>query len=174
MTSRRAPLSRAPVRARVGGYEFWIPYRPAARWSDEAFPLDSMVARMADQESRDALVDVLMTQPGAAAEMAAESRRVLLLVSGWRWWEAQKLIRTAIGSEVLGRLVLAGVDPWQRTLGEWCAATYALCAKGADARERLKLDFSLSIPPPGAEGEWDDDGDDAEVIGNAVQAMMGQ
>lgn len=174
MRPDRPLLSRAPVTVTVAGRHFHLPYRPAAVWLDAAGRLPVLVSRLAEPDDREALVDLVMDHPNGAEDVRLESRRVLALVSGWKWWEAAKLINTSLGSEVLGRLVLAGVDPWQRTLGEWCAATYALCAKGTDAQSRLKLDFSLSVPPPGAEDGWDDGGDDAEATLSAVQAMMGQ
>ena len=80
---------------------------------------------------------------------------------------------TSAGPDVLGRLVLANVDPWARSLGEWCAATYALCVKGCDEKGRMRFDFSLSVPPPGYEDEWDDGGDDPEAVQAAVAKMMG-
>lgn len=174
MTSDRSLISRAPVAVKVAGYSFWLPYRPAAAWAEEFQLTSALVSRMATPEDREILVDLVMSHPDGARDLRAEGRRVLAEVSGWPWWSAQKLIATAIRGEALGRLVLAGVDPWQRTLGEWCAAVYALYVKGADEKNRMKLDFSLSVPPPDAEAEWDDGGDDAEATMNAVQALMGQ
>jgi hypothetical protein len=167
-------LSHGPVRARVGACEVTIPYQPAAVWVQAVRDLPGLVSRLASTEAREVLLDQIMDHPTAVADMEREAHRILSEVSGWKWWEAVKLINTSTGREVLGRLVLAGVDPWQCTLGEWCAATYALCVKGADAQARLKTDFSLSLPPPGVEDGWDDDGDDAEATMSAVQALMGQ
>ena len=164
--------SRDPVLVTLAGRDFLLPYRPAAGWVEPSRRVVALVPLMAERDDRDAMVDLLMDQPGTRADMISEGRRILSQATGRRWYEAQKLINTSMQPEALGRLVLAGVDPWQRSIGEWCAALYALYVKGADKKERTKLDFSLALPPPGAEDEWDDDGSDAEATMAAFQAFM--
>lgn len=167
-------ISRAPVRVCVGGRDFALPFRPAAEWMAASRRLSTLVSQLAAPEDRETLVDLVMDHPRAADDLISEGRRVLREMTGRPWYEAQKLINTSLAADALGRLVLAGVDPWQRTIGEWCAALYALYVKGADTKERTKLDFALAVPPPGAEDEWDDGGSDPEATAAAVAAMMGQ
>lgn len=168
-------LSRSPVPVRIGGRDFLLPHRPAAEWMGAAQRPSGLVSQLATPQQRDAMIDLVMDRPGAAEDLIKEGRRILGDATGRKWYQAQKLINTSLDTEALGRLLLSGLDPWERSIGEWCAATYALCVKGLDAKKRGRLDFSLALPPPGAEDEWDDDGGaDPEATMSAVQALMGQ
>lgn len=169
-----ALISRSLVRVTIGGRDFLLPYRCAAEWIQATQRSTALVARLATPEQREELLDLVMDHPDGARDMTLEGKRILGEATGRPGYQAQKLIAASLGTETLGRLVLAGVDPWQRTIGEWCAALYALYVKGADTKERNKLDFSLALPPPGAEDEWDDGANsDPEATASAVQAMMG-
>ena len=167
-------ISRRPLRVTVGGRDLLLPYAPAAEWISATRRLSVLVSQLATPEDREALVDLVMDSPGGAEDLIQEGKRILRHTTGRPWYEAQKLINTSMSAETLGRLRLAGVDPWECSVGEWCACVYALYVKGADTKERTKLDFSLALPPPGAEDEWDDGGSDPEATMSAVQAMMGQ
>lgn len=171
MPSEFAPLLRAPLTVTVVDTRIVLPYRPAAVWAGGLEKLHQLVAVLADEDGRETLADLVIGHPQAVDDLRAESLRILGEAAGRSWWEAGRLISTSASPEVLGRLVLAGVDPWQRSVGEWCAATYALCVKGADEKGRLRFDFSLSVPPPGYEDEWDDDGVDPEQVQAALKSM---
>lgn len=174
MRSEYALLTRRPVTVTVSGTSVPIPYRPAAVWVEGVGRLNHLAVVLADQEEREALVDLVMDNPGALAEVKAESLRVLEEATQRNWWEAGRLVSTSLDSEVLGRLVLAGVDPWQRSIGEWVAAVYALCTKGQDEKGRIRFDFMLAIPPAGWEDRWDDEGDDPVAVADQVGAMLGK
>ena len=173
MPSEYLPLSRDPVVVTVAGVRFALPYAPAAVWTQALVNPGTLVARLATQEQREVLADLLMENRGATAELKSESLRTLGEAAGRVWWEAARLANTSVSPEVLGRLVLAGVDAYARTIGEWCAAVYALCTKNADEKGRLRFDFSLSIPPAGYEDEWDD-GDDPAAITAALGKLSGK
>ncbi len=174
MANEFVPILRDPVTVTVAGRGFVLPWRPAAVWCAGASRPSVLASLLADQDQRDGMADLVLETPGAAKELARESLRILSEACGRKWWEGNRLINTSIAPEILGRLVLAGVDPWARSVGEWTAAVYAMCVKGLDEKARLRLDFRLSLPPAGYEDEWDDEGgDDPEAVANAVQAMMG-
>lgn len=173
MPSEFALLARAPVPVTIGGREFQLPYRPAAEWAAGMERLDFLVAHLADVDVRDALVDLRIGQPSVRGELRTESLRILGEQTGRKWWEAGRLLTTSASPEVLGHLTLAGVDPWTVSVGQWCAAVYALCTKHADEKGRMKFDFQLAVPPPGYEDEWDDGADDSEQIAAAVAGLMG-
>lgn len=158
MPSDFAPLARDPITVTVAGVRYGIPYRPAAEWAAATERLTVLAAALMVPEDRDALADAVMDHPQAVDDLRHESLRILGEVAGRPWWEAGRLISTSLQPEVLGRLVLAGADAWQRSLGEWCAAVYAVCVKGQDEKGRVRFDFMLSIPPPGYESAWDDGG----------------
>jgi hypothetical protein len=173
MASDFAALSRAPLTVSVGGHTFTLPWQPAAEWALNLERLPVLVSRLAPQDVRDEMAQLLMTDPSAMDGLRAESYRILAEQTGRKWWEGGRLLATSGAPDILGRLTLAGVDPWSVSVGQWCAATYALCVKGADDKGRMKFDFSLSIPPEGFEDEWDDGADDAEQIAAAVSGLMG-
>lgn len=166
------PLSREPLTITVAGTRFSVPYRPAAVWANHLDRLYVLAGRMTDEDDRDALADLLISCPQAVDDLKRESLRILAEQSGRPWWEGAKLINTSTDPEILGRMVLSGVDAWQRSVGEWCSAVYALCVKGQDDKGRLKFDFSLSLPPPGFEDEWDD-GEDPAMVEAQLAQMLG-
>lgn len=172
MPSEYRLLSRQPLTVTVAGARVSLPYRTAADWVQALDHLGWLAATLADPEGRETIADLLLEHDRARADLRAESLRILSEATGKKWWEAGRLLATSVTPEVLGRLVLAGVDAHGRSVGEWCSAVYAMIIKGQDEKGRLRFDFSLSIPPPGYEDEWDDDGDDAEETMAAVQTMM--
>lgn len=173
MTSEFAAFHREPVIVTVAGEPLVLPYRPAAVWASGIERLHILAAVLADPPGRERIADLIIDYgPEARTDLRAESLRILAEATGRKWWEAGRLISTSAAPEILGRLVLAGVDSWTRSIGEWTAATYALCVKGHDEKARLKFDFSLSLPPRGHEDEWDDEGVNAEAT-MAAMAQMG-
>jgi len=162
MPNDLSPFSREPLSITVAGTRFTVPYRPAAVWVDAIDNPRSLAARLAGPGDREILADLVIDVPGARAELERESLRILGEAAGRSWWEAGRLLNTSVQPEVLGRLVLSGVDAWTRSVGEWCAAVYALCVKGQDEKGRIRFDFTLSVPPPGYEDAWDDGTSDQE------------
>lgn len=173
MPSEFAALLREPLTITVAGTRITLPYQPAALWARALDHPGRLAAVLADQEGREILADLVVDHPGAVAEISRESLRILGEAGGRKWWESARLIAYSAQPEVLGRLVLAGADPYARSVGEWCAAVYALCVKGQDEKGRLRFDFSLSIPPSGHEDEWDD-GEDPEAVAAALAQMTGK
>ncbi len=174
MPSEFAPLLRAPLNITVAGVRIRVPYRPAGAWAAGLGRLNLLAALLAEDADRERIADLVLDYPQAVDDLRQESYRILEEESGRRWWEAARLVSTSAGQEVLGRLVLAGVDPWNRSIGEWCAATYALCVKGQDEKGRLRFDFSLSIPPAEFEDEWDDGVEDPAAITASLAGLNGK
>lgn len=174
MASDFAAILREPVPVTVGGRRILLPYRPAAVWARSLDRLHFLAPQLADEDGREAMAELIIESPGAVAEIRSESLRILTEAVGRKWWEASRLIATSASSSVLGSLVLAGVDPWNRSVGEWCAAVYTLCTRHADEKALLKFDFTLSLPPPGYEDEWDDEGDDPAAIQAGLAKMIGK
>jgi len=174
MPSDFAAFLREPLSITVAGVRFRIPYRPAGAWAIGLHRLNVLAALLADDADRERIGDLVLEYPQAVDDLRRESCRILGESAGRKWWEAARLLSASAGPEVLGRLVLSGVDPWSRSLGEWCAATYALCVKGHDEKGRLKFDFSLGIPPAEFEDEWDDGADDPAAIMASLAEMTGK
>lgn len=172
MPNEYAALSRDPVAVTVAGTRILLPYRPAAVWIQGMGHVGRLVTVLADDPARETFTDLVLDHPGAVADMRDESLRILAEYGGRKWWEVARLLNTSMDQETLGRLVMAGADPWSRSVGEWVAAVYALCLKGQDEKGRLRFEFRLSIPPAGYEDEWDDVGDDPAVAAAQVNAML--
>jgi hypothetical protein len=173
MTSDFAPLLRSPLTVRISGQELQVPYQPAAVWAQGLDRLEFLVSLLADSETRDRIIDLRINDSRVRGDLERESLRILGEQTGMRWWEAGRLISTSVSPEVLGHLTLAGVDPWSVSVGQWCAAVYAVCTKDTDREGRTKFDFLLSIPPPGYEDQWDD-GFDLEAAEAAYLAEQTQ
>lgn len=158
-------ISRAPVTVNVAGAEVIIPYAPAAAWI-EAIEQPAYVAfHLADGPSREALLRVLLEVPGAEQALEHQSHALIARATGRaRWWEGVRLANTAASADVLGHLVLAGVDPHARTIGEWCAAMYAVATKDADDTGRIRFEMQLAFPPSGFEDRWDDGEDYDQMV----------
>lgn len=134
---------------------------------------ESLVSWLAEPGDRDRMADLVLEHQSGRGDLKQESLRLLAEATGRKWWEAGRLLNTSVSPETLGRLVLSGVDAWSRSVGEWCAAVYALHVKGQDERGRLRFDFSLSVPPPDYEDEWDD-GVDPDQAMEALARMTGK
>lgn len=173
MTSDFAAFLRTPLTVTVSGRTVRVPFHPAAEWALALDKLDVLAIRLASPEDRDAISELVFTHSGVVDEIRDESLRLLSEATGRKWWEAGRLLSTSAAPEVLGHLVLAGVDPWQRTVGEWCAAVYALCVKNRDEKERMKFDFTLSLPPAGYEDEWDDGDIDLDAVEASMSGIQG-
>lgn len=86
---------------------------------------------------------------------------------GRRWWHTYNLVRAARGDEsgaLLGRMVMAGVDPERVSLAGWCSALYSILAKGCDVPARAKLDGYVASPPAIAGAFEDAAGDSYEAM----------
>ena len=174
MPSEYGPLLRDPLTVTVAGVRFLLPYRPAAVWTTAMACPEALASLLAEPADRDRMADLVLEHARGREDLKRESLRLLSEVTGRKWWEAARLLNTSVSPETLGRLVLSGVDAWSRSAGEWCAAVDALHVKGQDEKGRLRFDFSLSIPPPDYEDEWDDDGVDPEAAMAAIAQMTGK
>ena len=132
------------------------------------------VIRFLTEEDRTAMGRMLLDGEVHDDNVVRAVHGVLEIVTGRRWWEGRRLLGWSVQPDVLGQLTLAGVDPWQRSAYEWCAATYALYTRNADETERMRFDFQLSLPPKGYEDDWgSNDGDNPEAVQKALAGWTG-
>jgi hypothetical protein len=147
-------------------YMFRIPPRPACDWiiaSIEPGHLGYLPGLLPDDQHGmliDALADGLLT----AKELLAANREALELMSGWRWWEAGRLIATMVHDfeTAGGLLVLSGLDLGKAPLGAVLAAIYARAWSESDKEGRAALASAVTELPadmvdPTRDGEWDED-----------------
>lgn len=156
----------------IGGRTLMLAWRPAAEWTTVQTEMD--VLRFLTDEDRSVVGRMILDGIVRSDNVVSCVHQVLEAVTGRRWWEGHRLLTMSVQPDALGHLTLAGVDPWQRSAYEWCAATYALYTRHADEKERLRFDFQLSIPPRGYEDDWlTDGGDDPEAVEKALTGWMG-
>lgn len=155
-------LSREPARVTVHGQELTLRWRPALDWIHTIRRSIDLVS-LALAEDPDDLVLGLVTGEVPLREVQAASHELIEAETGQRWWSALKLVHSSCEASVLGELTLNGVDPSRVSLGQWCAATYRVLTRNAEAKDKLKIDFELELPPPGYEESWDD-GNDYEAM----------
>jgi hypothetical protein len=155
-TEPGAFLSREPRHLNVAGARIVIPFSPAALWLPQLeYPYYAAQA-MTDDDGREALEDVLIEVPGAEDALKHASLDLIREVTGRaRWWEGTRLASLGADPDFMGHLILAGVDPWTRSLGEWCAAAYTVATKDADRVGQERFRMRLSFPPVGHEDEWE-------------------
>jgi len=121
------------------------------------------------------MLDGLVHETFTAKELATASFGLIEKVSGRpKWWEAVRLGASSDDQKFLGSLLLRGLDPWQRSFGEWCAASYTLIAENLKPLEEERFRMQLMIPPPGYEDEWDDDPGEWDKMIASARAMPGR
>ncbi|MFJ9029818.1 hypothetical protein ACIRQP_15045 [Streptomyces sp. NPDC102274] len=169
-----AAISRSPATVTVAGHLVTIPHRPAGAWLAalaDARPSLALM-RVADGPSRAWLIGQLAAGD-LPWDIAAQGSYDALTAAGGRpWWETHRLLSLSVEPSTLGHLVLAGLDPWARSTGEWTAAVYTLLTRHAKPEEVFKFDSQLGAPPPGFEDHWDDD-TDFEAMAAAARNMPG-
>lgn len=172
-SSPAAYLSRKPRVLVVAGARVTIPYAPAAAWLEHLEAPTNVAYLMADPESQDRIEEALLEIPGASTSLTHQSTELLKAVTGRpRWWEGVRLALAGADPDVMGELILAGLDPWQRTIGEWSAAVYSLAVRNLDAIEREKFRMRLSFPPAGFAHQWND-GEDFDAMVAGMRDMPG-
>lgn len=167
-----SPLARGPVPVEIGGRAFDLAWRPAAEWTTVRAEMD--VVRFLEDADRVTIGRMVVDGQVTSDNVVSAVHKVLEAVTGRRWWEGHQLLLMSVQPEALGHLTLAGVDPWQRSAYEWCAATYALYTRNSDEQGRLRFDFQLSLPPPGYEDAWGEgEGDEPAEVQKTLTGWMG-
>lgn len=152
-----------------------VPYRPAEAWIttlQESGP-GTVLLSLARTGASERLVDAMVDGTVDHVSVADASHKLIEYATGRRWWEAVRLLQASVRPDVLGRTVLAGMDPWSLTPGQWCAGVYTIFTDGLDKDGLFKFDAMLGDPPEGVdEDDWVTEDFDAMVA--AARAMPGQ
>lgn len=173
--AREPGYSREPIRLGVGRRSYSVPFRPAAEWVEavaaaEGGPAGVLLA-VVDQPTQSEIYESLLTGSLSSEELAQAAYDVLSEASPFKWWETCRLLYASRQRQVMGRLALAGLDPWSMPVGVWCTAVYACMTENADDVGKFKFDAQLNNPPDGVED--DDWGDDFETMVAQARQMPG-
>lgn len=159
----------------VGGVRVGIPYQPAAEWVEacaKAADISGLVFQLATRSSVERLTDAMVNARVTSEDVAKGATALLERVSPYRWWVTHRLFALSRQTAVMGRIVLAGLDPWKLSPAMWATGVYALLTQDASETDRFKFDAQLETPPP---GETDDGwgADDFESMVASARAMPG-
>ena len=166
--SSRTPFSDDALTVDLGGERVAIPHRNAVEWINAIHGPQSvagLVVILARETSRELILDALSTGDLENEQLSKASYDLLKMAAPfYSWWVTAKLLILSGKPEVLGRTVLAGMDPWSLTVAQWVTAIYALLTEHADEKGRFKFDAMLQTPPAGIEDDdWGDESFDAMV-----------
>lgn len=168
-----AALRTWPVVVDLGGTIYRIAPYPAIRWivpivDDDWFAIVPGLLDLSDRGVDEALDDGTIRHE----DCVRAARDAVGAVSGVPWWSAVSLVQSSVGTpEVIGELLLHGIDPQTVGLGAFVVAAYRVFVRDADKKQRAKIDADLDTPPPGLTlaDRWDPG---AESSG--YEAMMRQ
>ena len=177
------PMMDAVAALRCWAVEAWLPIdgrevlfriepAPAADWLIASLQPGhlSYLPGMLDETQRDQIMEALTLGTLSTDDLRDANRDVIEQASGWRWFQAGRLIGTlAHGWATAGGMLLAtGADPWKHPLGAVLGAFYSILWQNRDKDGREILVNQLMTPPaPDMPGEWDD-----EAAEQAVWAML--
>lgn len=170
MTDPVALLRCYPVAVTVGRIAYEIPALPAGPWI-KAVLADNVLPGLLPPFAAEVFAEQLTAGTVPDGELEEVTRLAVQVAAGRPWWEVQRLVATlgAQADALGGELLLRGFDFERQSLGAFCAATYALCVRNMDKKERMKFDSALKSPP--AEELRTDEDALADAFMRAMQAQ---
>lgn len=153
-------------------WAFRIEPLPAASWIVASLQRDHLayLPGLLTGGHRERMMDALEEGQITIDDLGEVNHDAIEVVSGWRWWEAGRLIGLVSHSyhTVGALLVLSGVDPLHTPLGAYLAAVYGRLWMDMDKKGRAKLAQTIAAPPATLLG----DNFDEEAAEAAVRAFI--
>lgn len=149
----RAAFRDGPVEVESHGRTFsfdplwagaWMSLLPSPGWAA------SLLQRHCATPHRDRFLDMLEDGHVQPEDLVSLGRSVLAEAAGRPWWEAERLVATALTPEVLGAVLSKGIQPDLLTLAAFLAVTEAVIRERLDDTGRLQFESQISAPPPEA------------------------
>lgn len=167
----RAALACFPVDVMLAGQSFRIGARPARAWL-LLIAEENWLAIVPAMIDGDEILDLIDVGRLDRAELVAAARDAVEAVSGMRWWSACRLAKALVGGiELVGAMVLAGVDPDRISIGGYLAAAYRILIEHRDDKQRSALDAELMAAPQLPPDE-DSDQYDPETAGEQFERFF--
>ena len=152
--TNRSPFAQEPIVVPLAGESVSVPHRNAADWVAAAYQRNGpggMLLELCRETTRSILRDELISGSVTVEQIAEASHQLMQEAIPYRWWEATRLLLVSGDPSVLGRTVVAGMDPWEG---------------------RLKFDAMLSQAPAGYEDDsWGEESFTAMI--NEARRMPG-
>lgn len=177
------PFAREPVRVTIARERVLLPYHPAATWiaavASHSGPSGALIPLL--PENMRPVIVTLMARGSITAEHTATAFYDALRTAipghpnnPMAWWESYRLLNLSTDPAAAGRMLLAGVDPWEQAPAAWCYALYELMTKGLEAKDKFRFDAELKTPPVGVDDDdWGDMGFDQMVAAARSTPGMG-
>lgn len=172
----RQALRPRPVEVTAGRHAFLIPATDAAGWMECMLADDlefAVLPGLLDSAQADLLEDLLCSGELAPLDLRNAAYRAITAAGGRDWWEVVRLCLAADQPNVLGELVLHGVDPAGMPLARWVAAVYALLTRNLDEKGLMKFQTKIMLVPDIEGLEVDELPSDAAEVMAMLRAMPG-
>lgn len=157
----RDPFAREPQRVTIAATRVTLPYNPAAAWigaiCGSPTTAGALLPLLTDGDRATVINRLARGTLAADAVAAALYDALRTAVPELAWWETYRLLALSAQPSPAGRMLLAGLDPWQVPPAAWCHALYELMTQGVAEKDRFRFDAQLKTPPP--EADDDDFGD---------------
>jgi hypothetical protein len=160
------PFAREPVRITLARERVTLPYHPAADWIGAVCASTStsgaILPLLTDTDRNRAIGQ--LARGTLTADQAADAFYDALRTAipghpdnPLPWWESYRLLVLSTDPAAAGRMLLAGLDPWEQPPAAWCYALYQLMTQGLDAKAVFRFDAELKTPPAGVDDDdWGD------------------
>lgn len=175
MPTASDPYARTAVSTPLGGREIVAPWAPADRWVSCVVlsPL-SILSGLTSDADGSFVVDQVLEGVITPEQVSQAAYALLEDAVPYRWWKTVRLLSLSTRDDIAGHLTLAGLDPRNLTVAQWCMAVYTLVTRNSDAKEKFKTDAEFDAPPEGVEvNDWISDDDFNAMVAQA-RAMPGQ
>jgi hypothetical protein len=145
-----AALRVWPVTVNLGGTAYRIAPLPAIRWAVPIVDDDwfAIVPGMLDPTDR-GVDEALDAGEITHEDCVRAARDAVGVAAGIPWWSAVRLVHSVLAApDVVGELVLCGVDAQTVSLGAFVQAAYRLFTRDTDKKQRSKIDRDIESVPP--------------------------
>lgn len=141
-----------PVTVEVAGARFRIPPISASGWiTAVTAPVmeTAVLPGLLDEEPAEYLLDLLQSERVSERDLLHASYRAIQQAAGRDWWVAVRLTGAMASGEgqIMGEMILRGVNPSALTYDHWLSAVYALLTRNRDEKDLFKFNASLFLPP---------------------------
>lgn len=169
-----ASLTTWPVEFFLAGQEYVIPARPAADWLIallDDYGSFTQVIEMLDVEEKAQIEQAVIDGKVEDGELEQIFRDAVEAASGRSWWVVINYLNLLQGawSRFHGRILMAGLNPEEVSLGAYLDAAHFSFIDGKDESGVQRINNFLETPPPGVKVELDD-----EAEGQTFLAMLNQ
>lgn len=145
-----AAFRRGPFTVEADGLTYTFPALSAAEWLD-TLAYTSWPAAVLHRVP-DAQYEAFLAIPDLDKSHLLRMAHAVLEGAGGRpWWQVERVAHAVLGApNLLGGVLLRGVDPERMTLAAFVSAVWVLLTQSGDDMQRAQMEMELTAPPPEA------------------------